>query len=170
VTAELTSRRIALDPFDPEVRLVERDEALARLRSARVGRIATVTPDDRPHVVPFVFALVDTPDRGPRAYWAVDRKPKRSERIQRLRNLEHEPTAEFVVDGYDEDWASLWWVRASGTGRVVHTGAERSMALQRLGSKYPRYAAEPPSGPVVAIDIDRISGWEASPSHAQPGR
>jgi hypothetical protein len=52
----------------------------------------------------------------------------------------------------------------------VHTEAERSMALQRLGSKYPRYAAEPPPGPVVAIDIDRISGWEASPSHAQQGR
>src|SRR5919204_6481466 len=67
---------------------VDRDDALQRLRSARVGRIATVTPDDRPHVVPFVFALVEGPGGEPRAYWAVDRKPKRSGRLQRLRNLE----------------------------------------------------------------------------------
>ena len=152
-----------MDPFDPVVRLVDHDVALERLRSARVGRIATVTPDDRPHVVPFVFALGDAADVGPRAYWAVDRKPKRSERIQRLRNLEHEPAVEFVVDGYDEDWASLWWVRASGTGRVVDDASEERAALEALAAKYPPYAGDPPTGPVVAIEIETISGWEAQP-------
>jgi PPOX class probable F420-dependent enzyme len=145
---------------------VDRDEALERLRSARVGRIATVTPDGRPHVVPFVFAVVE---RNPDvlAYWAVDRKPKRGERLQRLRNLERNPAAEFVVDGYEEDWRMLWWVRASGTGRVVDAASrERAAALDALASKYRSYASEPPPGPVVAIDIDRISGWRAEP---EPG-
>jgi len=145
---------------------MDRRDAIARLRSARVGRLATVTPDDRPHVVPFVFALVE---RGADvlAYWAVDRKPKRTERLQRLRNLERNPAAEFVVDGYEEDWRALWWVRASGTGRVVDDASrERAAALDALASKYPRYASEPPPGPVVAIDIDRISGWRAEP---EPG-
>ena len=141
---------------------MDRDDALQRLRSARVGRIATVTPDDRPHVVPFVFALVEGPGGEPRAYWAVDRKPKRSGRLQRLRNLEGNPAVEFVVDGYDEDWRSLWWVRASGTGRVVDGEDERSNALAILRSKYPQYEAEPPDGPVVAIDIERISGWSSA--------
>ena len=141
-------------------------EAIARLRSARVGRLATVTPEARPHVVPFVFALVER-DRDVLAYWVVDRKPKRSERLQRLRNLEGNPAAEFVVDGYDEDWRALWWVRASGTGRVIDDASdERAVALEALGAKYPRYAVEPPPGPVVAIDIDRISGWRAEP---EPG-
>ncbi len=36
---------------------MDRGEAIARLRSARVGRLATVTADARPHVVPFVFAI-----------------------------------------------------------------------------------------------------------------
>jgi PPOX class probable F420-dependent enzyme len=140
---------------------MDRGEAIARLRSARVGRLATVTPEARPHVVPFVYALVER-DRDLRAYWAVDRKPKRTERLQRLRNLERNPTAEFVVDGYDEDWRALWWVRASGTGRVIDDASdERSVALEALAAKYPRYASDPPPGPAVVIQIERISGWEA---------
>jgi PPOX class probable F420-dependent enzyme len=140
---------------------VDREEALERLRSARVGRIATVTPEDRPHVVPFVFAVVER-DLDVIAYWVVDRKPKRTERLQRLRNLERNPAAEFVVDGYDEDWRALWWVRASGTGRVVEDASdERGAALSALAAKYPQYASDPPSGRVVAIDIQRISGWRA---------
>ena len=136
-------------------------DALARLRAARVGRLATVTHDARPHVVPFVFAIVEQDDEV-RAYWAVDRKPKRTDRLRRLRNLEGNPAVEFEVDGYGEDWRGLWWVRASGTGRVVEAPDERMAALEALTAKYPQYSSEPPSGPVVAIDVERISGWEAS--------
>jgi len=142
---------------------MDRAEAIARLRAARVGRLATVTPEDRPHVVPFVFALVER-DAGVTAYWAVDRKPKRTDRLRRLRNLERNPAVEFVVDGYEEDWAALWWVRASGTGRVVDEASdEHTAALGALEAKYPRYVSEPPSGPVVAIEVDRITGWQARP-------
>jgi PPOX class probable F420-dependent enzyme len=136
-------------------------DALVRLRAARVGRLATVTPGARPHVVPFVFAIVEHGDQV-RAYWAVDRKPKRTDRLRRLTNLEGNPAVEFVVDGYDEDWGALWWVRASGTGRVVETPDEWAAALEALTAKYPQYAGEPPSGPIVAIDVERISGWEGS--------
>ena len=141
---------------------MDRVEAIARLRSARVGRLATVTPQARPHVVPFVFALVER-DRDVVAFWVVDRKPKRSRRLQRLQNLDGNPAAEFVVDGYDEDWRALWWVRASGTGRVVEDVAEARFALAALAAKYPPYANDPPPGPVVAIEIETISGWEAGP-------
>lgn len=142
---------------------MHRGEAIARLRSARVGRLATVTPDARPHVVPFVFAIVER-DLDVVAYWAVDRKPKRTERLQRLRNIEGNSAAEFVVDGYDEDWRALWWVRASGTGRVVDDASrEHVAAIDALAAKYRQYAGDPPAGPVVAIDIDRISGWRAEP-------
>ena len=141
---------------------MDRVEAIARLRSARVGRLATITPETRPHVVPFVFALVER-DRDLLAYWVVDRKPKRSQRLQRLRNLDGNPAAEFVVDGYDEDWRALWWVRASGAGRVVDDASEECAALEALAAKYPPYAGDPPVGPVVAIEIETISGWEAEP-------
>ena len=141
---------------------MDRVEAIARLRSARVGRLATVTPEARPHVVPFVFALIER-DRDVLAYGALARKPKHSERLQRLRNLEANPAAEFVVDGYDEDWRALWWVRASGTGRVVEDASEERSALAALTAKYPQDASDPPPGPVVAIEIQTISGWEADP-------
>ena len=146
---------------------MDREEGIALLRSSRVGRLATVTADARPHVVPFVFAIVER-DLDVLADWAADRKPKRTERLQRLRNLERNPAAEFVVDGYDEDWRALWWVRASGIARLLDDASgERAAALDALASKYEQYASEPPPGPVVAIDIDRISGWRAEPGFGE---
>jgi PPOX class probable F420-dependent enzyme len=140
---------------------VERAEALERLRAARVGRLATVTPDGRPHVVPFVFAVVD--ERGTvRAYWAVDAKPKRSTRIQRLINLEANPVAEIVVDAYDEDWDRLWWVRARGTTRPVTDPAERRAALEALRAKYERYRDLDDDAVLVAIALTHVTGWTAT--------
>lgn len=138
-----------------------RDEAIARIRGARVGRLATVRPDGSPHVVPFVFALVgDGEGDDLLAYWAVDAKPKKRGAIQRIENIEANPAVEFVVDGYDEDWAGLWWVRATGRARVVSSG-ERRRALTALSDKYPQYKTAPPIGDVVAIEIDRVTRWFA---------
>lgn len=138
---------------------MDRDEAWTRVRSARVGRMATVARDGRPHVVPFVFALVER-GSGHVVYWAVDRKPKRSADLKRIRNLRENRGVELVVDGYEEDWDRLWWVRCSGTARVVEADTERRAALQALAEKYPQYRLAPPNGPVVAIDVGRIEGWE----------
>ncbi len=140
---------------------MELHDAVARVESARVGRVATISPGPRPHVVPFTFALVRA-GAGLRVYWAVDRKPKRSTRLQRLRNIEANPVVEFVVDGYDEDWDRLWWVRVSGSARIVDDGDERATALDALRAKYPRYASEPPDGPVIAIDVERVTGWSSA--------
>ena len=138
---------------------MDRDEARARLGSGRVGRMATVTPEHRPHVVPFVFVLVE---RGSDlvAYWAVDRKAKRSTDLKRIRNIEANPAVELVVDGYDEDWERLWWVRCSGMARVVVSETELRSALHALRAKYPQYGIDPPDGPVVAIDVATIDSWE----------
>jgi PPOX class probable F420-dependent enzyme len=143
-----------------------RDEAIAKIRGARVGRLATVRPDGSPHVVPFVFALVgDGNDLF--TYWAVDAKPKRRGAIQRIENIEANPAIEFVVDGYDEDWAELWWVRVTGRARIVSSREERRRALGALTDKYPQYGAAPPNGAVIAIDVDRVTGWSAgAPSSA----
>jgi PPOX class probable F420-dependent enzyme len=138
---------------------MDRDEAWARVRSARIGRMATVTPEHRPHVVPFVFALVEQGSTRV-AYWAVDRKPKRSTDLKRVRNLKENPAVELVVDGYDEDWDRLWWVRCSGKARVVASQTERGSGLHALRAKYPQYGIDPPDGPVVAIDIETIDSWE----------
>jgi PPOX class probable F420-dependent enzyme len=111
-----------------------RNEALQKLREARVGRLATVRPDGTPHVIPFVFALVEDGDEL-RVYWAVDDKPKKRTDIQRLDNIRANPAVEFVVDGYDEDWRRLWWVRVQGDATIVQDDAERARARSALAAR-----------------------------------
>ena len=138
-----------------------RDEAIATIRAARVGRLATVRPDGTPHVVPFVFALVPDGDEL-LAFWAVDDKPKKHLAIQRLDNIEANPSVEFVVDGYGDDWSDLWWVRATGRARVVSSSEERTRAIGALTDKYPQYRAAPPTGAVIAIEVVQVTGWSAA--------
>jgi PPOX class probable F420-dependent enzyme len=138
---------------------VNRREALQRLGAARVGRLATADAAGVPHVVPFVFVL-----DGQTLYWAVDRKPKRSQTLKRLENIQVNPIVEVVVDNYSDDWSDLWWVRLSGTARILEDGEEKRKALTLLQEKYSQYSDVPPDGPVVGIDAVRVSSWEASPS------
>ncbi|MDP8956626.1 MAG: TIGR03668 family PPOX class F420-dependent oxidoreductase [Actinomycetota bacterium] len=138
---------------------MNRDEALRRLGAARVGRLATADAAGVPHVVPFVYVL-----DGQTLYWVVDRKPKRSQTLKRLENIRANPNVEVVVDSYSDDWNALWWVRVSGTARVLEEGEEKRKALTLLNEKYSQYSDAPPDGPVVAIDAVRVSSWEASSS------
>jgi PPOX class probable F420-dependent enzyme len=135
-------------------------EAIRRLTASKVGSIATVRPDGSPHVVPFVFAVSEAGD-GLVIYWCVDDKPKRSRELQRLVNIRAHPAVELEVNRYDDDWTQLWWVRASGIAREVTSVDERERALAALATKYAPYAAHPPSGPVVAIRVERVAGWAA---------
>jgi PPOX class probable F420-dependent enzyme len=112
-------------------------------------------------VIPFVFALVEDGNEL-RVYWAVDDKPKKRADIQRLDNIRANPAVEFVIDGYDEDWRRLWWVRASGRGRIVTTDDERARAIDALAEKYPRYLESPSAAALVAIDVYRLAEWSAS--------
>jgi PPOX class probable F420-dependent enzyme len=127
--------------------------------AARVGRLATVSPDGRLHLVPICFVLA-----GDVLYSAVDEKPKRSRRLQRLENVRARPHVAVLVDHYEEEWSRLWWVRLRGTGRVVEHGPEFEASLGLLAEKYEQYGQQPPGGPVLAIRIDEWRGWSAMDS------
>jgi PPOX class probable F420-dependent enzyme len=129
-----------------------------RLTSARVARLATTGPDGRPHLVPIVFAL-----DGDTLYSAVDRKPKRSRTLRRLENARLRPDVTILVDHYEERWSELWWIRLRGRARVLDEGAECERALELLAAKYPQYVAEPPNGPVLAVDVSEVREWAATP-------
>ena len=130
---------------------------LRRLSAARIARLATLTSSGAPHLVPFCFVLADGV-----LYSAVDRKPKRTGRLRRLENVGVDARVSVIVDHYEEDWSRLWWVRVDGRGRELGPGAEATRALALLAAKYPQYAAAPPPGPVLRIDVDRWVGWSAS--------
>lgn len=129
----------------------------ARVEAARVARLATVRPDGTPHVVAVTFAL-----DGDTVVTAVDDKPKRTHALQRLRNLEAQPAASLLVDHYDEDWSTLWWVRLDGVAEVVRDEPRRTDALTPLVAKYSQYADAPPRGPVIVVTVRSATSWTAA--------
>lgn len=131
-------------------------ELQARFAAAPVARLATSRPDGAPHVVPIVFALA-----GGVVYTAVDAKPKRTQRLQRLANLRHEPRCAVLVDHYDDDWSALWWVRADGAATVLDRPAPDHPGLLALAQRYPQYRTSPPTGPLVVVAVHRWTGWQA---------
>jgi PPOX class probable F420-dependent enzyme len=133
---------------------VERAEAEGRFAAARVAVLGTTGPTG-PHLVPVVFAL-----DGDLLYTAVDHKPKRAGRLQRLSNIERDPHVSLLVDEYDEVWNRLWWVRADGTAVVVDAVAEEN-GLDLLQQKYPQYEGRRPKGPVIVVTVSRWTGWSA---------
>jgi PPOX class probable F420-dependent enzyme len=128
-----------------------------RLTTARVARLATTDPDGRPHLVPIVFAL-----EGDTLYSAVDKKRKRSTTLRRIENARARPDVTILVDHYEEEWNRLWWIRLRGRARVLDDGDERERALVLLQEKYVQYRAEPPDGPVLAVDITDVRDWSAA--------
>jgi PPOX class probable F420-dependent enzyme len=132
-------------------------DAVSRLGEARVGRLATVGPAE-PHLVPCCF-VVD----GAVAYSAVDDKPKRSPRLQRLADVAAHPVATLLVDHYDEDWSTLWWIRVSGPARVVTGGPEHDRAVGLLRAKYEQYRHHSLTGPILAIELAHWRTWSAQP-------
>ena len=130
-------------------------QARQRFAAARVARLATADAAGRPHLVPVVFAV-----DGDRIYSAVDAKPKRTTALRRLANVAENPAVALLVDHYDDaDWGALWWVRAEGRGRVLGPGDdEATRAVALLARRYPQQRA---IGSVLAVDVDRWSGWAA---------
>jgi PPOX class probable F420-dependent enzyme len=134
---------------------VDLDTMRLRVERSRVGRLGTVGPEGRPHVVPVCFVLLaDT------VYTAVDKKPKRSTRLRRLANVEAHPDCCLLVDRYDDDWSRLWWIRLDGRARLADE-QEASIAVAALVDKYPQYQHEPPDGPVIALEVTGWRGWAA---------
>ena len=127
------------------------------LQSARVGRLATLAPGGEPHVVPVCYVV-----HGGRIYSVVDQKPKRTARLQRLRNIEANRTVALVADRYDEDWSTLAWVMVRGEAAVLEGGEEHAAALMALRAKYPQYLPmDLDDRPVIRLSPDRANAWSA---------
>ncbi len=137
--------------------VVDEQEARRRFAASPVARLATVRPDGTPHVVPVTFALA-----GDVLYTAVDYKPKRHQRLQRLTNLRHQPRCALLVDHYQADWSGLWWVRADGDAAIVDEPDSTHPGLRRLVDRYPAYQNARPEGPLIVVTVVRWTGWDAS--------
>lgn len=132
------------------------EEARERFAQARIARLATVAPDGRPHLVPVTFAV-----SGDRIVSAVDSKPKSTVNLRRLANIAVNPLVTLLADYYDEDWSRLWWARADGEAVIVADPVSMAVPVRLLAGRYPAYTENPPSGPVISIQVTAWSGWSA---------
>lgn len=135
-------------------------EARARFVRSPVLRLATVTADARPHLVPCTFAV----DTGGQVVIGIDSKPKSTTEVRRLRNIEQNSRVSMLVDHYELDWARLWWVRADGVAAVERSGAGHAAHWDLLRSKYPQYQGQRLDGPVIVVQVLAWSGWAYGPT------
>jgi PPOX class probable F420-dependent enzyme len=121
--------------------------------------------------VPVCFVL-----RGDTVYHAIDAKPKTADPrgLRRVRNVEANPVAAFLVDDYVEDWRRLWYALFLGRARIIERGPEHDRAITALRRKYRQYRSTLPlraDALVIALDVRRLSHWQASsPVHRRAGR
>jgi PPOX class probable F420-dependent enzyme len=127
--------------------------AFELLSAARVARLGLLDEEDLPRVLPVTFVVWEG------AVWsAIDRKPKRSGSLARVRRLRRRPSASLLVDHYDDDWSRLAWVELRGPVSIEPLGP----ALDALVEKYAQYVAERPQGPLLRLAPERVACWRAA--------
>jgi PPOX class probable F420-dependent enzyme len=115
--------------------------------------------------VPITFALVED-----EIVTAVDRKPKRSRRLQRLANIAANPWVSVLADAYAEDWSRLWWVRIDGPARVLESGVAYDRALGALLRRYPQYRSAGCRSSWTSAEANRRRTWRNSTTRRPMGR
>ena len=135
------------------------------LAEARVGHLATADAAGVPHVVPVCSALAEQV-----IYSVLDQKPKRVSlvRLRRIRNIQANSHIALVVDHYEEDWLSLWYILVLGRAELLWEGEERVTAIRRLRQKYPQYRdMDIERSPVIRITPTKVVSWAAELAGAQ---
>jgi PPOX class probable F420-dependent enzyme len=142
------------------------DAELRFLEAARHGVLATIAPDGRPRLVPFVFASrFSGRSKSVVLYSALDEKPKTvsdPRDLARVRDIRERPRVTVLVDRYDdEDWSNLRWLRLDGDADILEPGAaEHPHAVELLRERYTQYASHDlESRPVIRIEVTRAVSW-----------
>lgn len=144
---------------------LDHEDALARLMASDHGVLCTVHPVRGVDGVPCVFAV----DGDGFVAVPVDRvKAKSTFRLQRELNLEADPRAALVVEGWDrEDWSRLWWVRASLEWESRPASQRQHQLVAELLRRFPQYSRVELDGEhaferVHVLRIQEVTGWAAS--------
>lgn len=121
--------------------------------------LATLRNGGSAALVPVVFA------RAAGALWSpIDGKPKRGPTLARLANIARDARVALLLDGYDANWAQLWWLRVEGRASAERAALAEGEAALR--AKYPQYARVPVfrgEPRLLRIEIERVASWRASP-------
>jgi PPOX class probable F420-dependent enzyme len=100
----------------------------------------------------------------------LDEKPKAVDdprALARVRDIERDPRVTVLVDRWSEDWSKLGWLRLDGHAELVEAADPEVVAALR--AKYPQYLDHDlESRPLIRITMERVTGWAASATHADP--
>ena len=127
------------------------------IKCRRVAHMATADAQGAPQLIPICFAY-----DGEHFYSVLDRKPKRTPltRLKRVRNILSNPNVALVLDHYEEEWSSLWYVLVTGTAQLIHGGDEHRRAVDLLKEKYQQYREMGiDCNPVIKVTPSRITSW-----------
>ena len=105
---------------------------LKYLREQWLGRLATVSKDQIPHVTPVAFAT-----DGERLY--LNPLPD----SKKIRNIRENPRVSFVVDDY-LSWEKIRAVLISGKAELITRGKLHQIGRDLLYKKYPKYQKDYP--------------------------
>ena len=139
------------------IRPVLADDVRRFVVSARVGRLATSTPDGLPHAIPVCFVLL-----GDSIYIGLDAKPKSVDalKLRRVRNIASNPRAAFIVDRYSDDWSRLGYALIAAEAALVCDDRERVESIEALRRKYAQYRTLlSDEAPVIALRPRRVTSW-----------
>jgi PPOX class probable F420-dependent enzyme len=131
------------------------------IEAQRVGRLATVDEQHRPHIVPICFCLV-----GDVLYTPVDEKPKRGAPpdLRRLRNIAANPSVQVLFDLYhDDDWARLRFLQIRGVASLAKDLAQSASAIRLLRVRYTQYEhMSLEDRPLMRIAIEHVVEWKTA--------
>ena len=122
------------------------------IRWARVSRVATVSGEGVPHLIPVCHVLVRE-----KLYFGSGKD------ATKIRNLKANPRITVTVDEYSDHWSSLKGVMIQGRARLIERGPEFTRARARLYEKYPQYPKEAAlatsDSVIVEVTPTRVFTW-----------
>ncbi len=123
------------------------------LSSARRAVFTSVDGAGRPHAVPVVFAVY-----GDRIVTPIDKKPKTTRSLARVKNIARNPHVALLVDRWSEEWTDLAWLMIRGTASVQP--ANRSIhEVEAIMSRHPGYEDTLEGSDVILIGPRLILWW-----------
>ena len=124
---------------------------LEYLRGQQLGRIATVSRDQSPHVTPVAFAS----DEG-RMYLNIQHDSKKA------RNIRRNPRVQFVVDDL-LSFEEFRGVLVSGKAELISSGKFHEIGRDLIYSKYPKFQEQYPIQEgelnILVITPTKIRSW-----------
>ncbi len=128
------------------------------LRKQQLGRLATVSRDQFPHVAPLAYAL-----DGERLYLNTKYDSKKA------RNIRENPRVAFVVDDFTS-WEDIQGVMVSGKAELISRGKLHQIGRDLIYKKYPKYQESYPieeggwSEYILVITPTKVTSWGLQPN------